>query len=384
MMVEPEAPRQESETAPEIIDARAAAVTGSPIAAPTQAGAVGVLAHLRLLDSVAAFTHHRDMDALDHSLVLSLAELASASSVSLGKRASDNSSKLESVVHCTPDGHGSYRLQELMPDSDDATWRALRCCMERMEMHAGVTDDDVHRLTVPILFEGRAIGALQLESAAPSIANRPLLDGFARIYANYTALLNESERDKLTGLYNRRTFERHLQRLLQPDVLSARAQAPTTGAQRSPVERVWLAILDIDHFKRINDNYGHIYGDEVILLLAQQMRASFRQDDVLFRFGGEEFVILLGANEESTVHAALERFRQRLQEQVFPQVGHVTVSIGYACIGDHDYPATILDRADKALYFAKENGRNCIHGYESLAAQGLLGQAMTPGSIDLF
>ena len=383
-MVEPETPRQRPDVTPGAADVPATAVAGSATGTPTPASTAGMLAHSRLLDSVAAFTHHRDIDALDHSLVLSLAELASARSVSLGKHAESSSNQLESIVHCVPDEHGSYQLQVLVPAADDTAWLALRRCIERLEVQTEVGDGDAHRLVVPILCEGRAIGALQLESAVPSSASRPLLDGFTRIYANYTALLHESERDKLTGLYNRRTFERHLQRLLQPGGLSARARTPPDGAPRSPASQVWLAILDIDHFKRINDNYGHLYGDEVILLLAQQMRASFRQDDVLFRFGGEEFVILLGANEESTVYAALERFRQRLEKQVLPQVGHVTVSIGYARIGDHDYPATILDRADKALYFAKENGRNRTHGYESLAAQGLLGRATTPGSIDLF
>jgi len=344
---------------------------------PPPASAAGMLAHSRLLDSVAAFTHHRDVDALDHSLALSLAELASARSVSLAKRAVDGSAELESVVNCAPGDDGHYALQVINPVQRDPALASMRRCIGQPQVIAEILGPGMHRLVVPILCDGRAIGALQLDSEVPPSASRPLVEGFARIYANYTALLNESERDKLTGLYNRRTFERHLQRLLSG--LDATANDPAAA----PV-RVWLAILDIDHFKRINDSYGHIYGDEVILLLAQQMRASFRHADVLFRFGGEEFVVLLRASAESTVHAALERFRRRVAEQVFPQVEHVTVSIGYACIGINDYPATVLDRADKALYFAKKHGRDRIYGYESLAAQGLLAQAMAPGSIDLF
>lgn len=346
---------------------------------------VGGSPHTRLLDSVAAFTHHRDVDALDHSLVLSLAELTSARSVSLGKYATDNNGRLRTVVRCAADSHGNYQVRVFEPAPADPALHALRLGMQRVDAHAEITADGIHRLIVPILSEGRAVGALQLDSDAPSSESRPLVDGFARIYANYTALLNESERDKLTGLYNRRTFERHLQRLLQPD---GSAIATEARAERRDIElpargQVWLAILDIDHFKRINDSYGHVYGDEVILLLAQQMRACFRQSDVLFRFGGEEFVILLTANDEAAVHAVLERFRLRMAEYVFPRVEHVTVSIGYAHIGEHDYPATVLDRADKALYFAKEHGRNCVHGFETLAAQGLLAGALA-GSIDLF
>lgn len=345
-----------------------------------------LLAHSRLLDSVAAFTHHRDTDALDRSLVLSLAELASARSVSLAKCGIDRCPRVESIVQCAPDAQGNYQLQVFGAGAADPAMARLSRCMESQEVHAEMLGG-VPRLIVPILCEGRAIGALQLDSGMPLSASRPLVDGFARIYANYTALLSESERDKLTGLYNRRNFERHLQRLLRQREQVQQAGDPGArhGDTSPPVgTQVWLAIFDIDHFKRINDSYGHIYGDEVILLLAQQMRASFRQNDVLFRFGGEEFVILFGATDETTVHAVLERFRRHIAEHAFPQVGHITVSIGYARIGTHDYPATVLDRADKALYFAKENGRNSTHGYESLSRRGVLGRAMAAGTIDLF
>jgi diguanylate cyclase (GGDEF)-like protein len=344
--------------------------------------------HSRLLDSVAAFTHHRDIAALDHSLALSLAELTSAHSVVLAKRAIDGA-YVESIVRCVPDAQGAYQLRADDPDRADPALKLLHCCMHRLEVQMEWAQG-IHRLVVPILRDGRAIGALQVDSDMPPAASRPLADGFARIYANYTGLLHESERDKLTGLYNRRSLERQLQRLLHQreqalrQAAMARSEPNEQRGMPAGSSQVWLAILDIDHFKRINDNYGHIYGDEVILLLAQQMRACFRRSDVLFRFGGEEFVILFGATEQATVHTVLERFRQRVAEHVFPQVGSVTVSIGYAGVGCHDYPANVLDRADKALYFAKQHGRNATYGYENLSARGLLGREMAAGSIDLF
>lgn len=349
----------------------------------------GLLAHTRLLDSVAAFTLHRDVDALDHSLVLSLAELMSASRVSLAKRVIGEG-ELESVVQCVPDHHGSYQVQgiELHLADQDMLVRLDRC-MERQQVEVESLPDG-HRLIVPMLREGRAIAVMEMDSTMSPEASRPLVDGFARIYANYTALLHESERDKLTGLYNRRSLERQLQRLMQHSEQARPApKLQASQRERRPLagmnaREVWLAILDIDHFKNINDTYGHIYGDEVILLLAQQMRACFRRTDVLFRFGGEEFVILFAATDESTVKVVLERFRQRVSEYLFPQVGCVTVSIGYAHVGSHDYPASVLDRADKALYFAKNNGRNSTYGYESLNATGELGQAVAAGTIDLF
>jgi diguanylate cyclase (GGDEF)-like protein len=166
--------------------------------------------------------------------------------------------------------------------------------------------------------------------------------------------------------------------------LAVARRAYERRAQSRGTPAVWLAIFDIDHFKRINDAYGHIYGDEVILLLAQQMRTCFRQGDVLFRFGGEEFVILLAGQDEAEARSALERFRERVANCLFPQVGHVTVSVGYARAALGDYPESVIDRADKALYYAKEHGRNRTHGYEELLACGELVADGATGSIDLF
>ncbi|HEX5306477.1 MAG TPA: GGDEF domain-containing protein [Dyella sp.] len=327
----------------------------------------------RVLDSVVQFTHHRDVDALDHSLALSLAELADAHVVTLYKRAGERGDPDECVVRCARNELGRYSVVSL-PQASDADSEAM---LRQGERDGGCVRlrDGHHGMLVPIRREGRVIGALMLEAAHPLDPLRPLVEGFARIYSNYIGLLHESERDKLTGLYNRRTFERLMQR---------RGAATGRDDPRGlPCQR-WLAILDIDHFKRINDNWGHLYGDEVILVIAQQMRASFRQGDGLFRFGGEEFLVLLEAADETCAGTTLERFRQRVQEHVFPQVGQVTVSVGYAALGEQDYPATVLDRADKALYFAKNHGRNRVFGYEALRARGALEASVGPGSVDLF
>lgn len=376
--------QQTPRPSPGIVHDALATVAASAASAVLPSKLTGMQAHVRLLDSVAAFTHHRDIDALDHSLVLSLAELTSARSVSLAKRAPESHvPQLQSVVHCASDGRGGYKVWVTEPEPGDPLLAPLWRCMDRSEPKPqSAADGD--GLLVPIDCEGHVLGALQLDSDVPESSSRPLVDGFARIYANYTDLLNESERDKLTGLYNRRTFERHLQRLLRRVDAAAQQNVPVERRDRRGAGQIWLAIMDIDHFKHINDQFGHVYGDEVILLLAQQMRACFRQDDVLFRFGGEEFVILLNADDELTVRSALERFRCHVADHVFPQGMHVSVSIGFASFGKFDYQQTVLDRADKALYFAKENGRDCTHGYESLAGRGLLGQAVAAGSIDLF
>ena len=342
----------------------------------------------RVLDSLAALTHHRDIDALDHSLVLTLAELTGARSVILAKCFTDES-LLETAVGCTADAAGVYHVRPLAPEHLGAAQETMMRCLQQIEAQTG-TVRGRHRQVVPIVREGRAIGALQLDSSLTPSRSRSLVEGFARIYGNYTALLHESEHDKLTGLYNRRSLERQLQRMLQLRDTALRPRQPVQplheqrAAPHGEPPQVWLAIVDIDHFKRINDNYGHVYGDEVILLLAQQMRACFRRGDVLFRFGGEEFVALFSATDEATVQTVLERFRAHVAGFAFPQVGHVSISIGYSRIGAHDYPAVALDRADQALYFVKQHGRNGVRGYEELGAEGEFGRNLASGSIDLF
>ena len=208
------------------------------------------------------------------------------------------------------------------------------------------------------------------------------------VYSNFFFLINESERDTLTGLYNRRTFDAKLARMLaaQKTIKHAEVDSSIQGEQRDSkvVENTWLVTIDVDFFKRVNDQFGHVAGDEVLLQLSQMMKESFRSSDLLFRFGGEEFVIVLEPVPYDNVWVALERFRKAVESHVFPLVGTVTISTGFAGIREHDYPVTILDYADKALYFAKQNGRNCIHSYEKLLETGQLVTSEVEGSIDLF
>jgi diguanylate cyclase (GGDEF)-like protein len=101
------------------------------------------------------------------------------------------------------------------------------------------------------------------------------------------------------------------------------------------------------------------------------MRRSFRAGDLLFRFGGEEFVVVFAVEDPGEKPTPLERFRAATEEYAFPKVGRVTVSIGVTSIGDGSIPATtLIDRADRALYYAKAHGRNRMCAYEELVAAG--------------
>ncbi|OYZ00199.1 MAG: hypothetical protein B7Y32_05810 [Methylophilales bacterium 16-45-7] len=145
-----------------------------------------------------------------------------------------------------------------------------------------------------------------------------------------------------------------------------------------------MAIFDIDHFKRVNDEFGHLIGDEVLLLFSQMMTKSFRDSDPLFRFGGEEFVGVFGCAQDADIDMVLKRFTDKLQVFNFPQVGRVTASVGYTRLTADSAPSQLVDRADLALYYAKNHGRNRTCSYDELKAQGLLQEDIKEGEIELF
>ena len=124
----------------------------------------------------------------------------------------------------------------------------------------------------------------------------------------------------------------------------------------------------------------------MLLLLAQLMRDSFRMDDQLFRFGGEEFIVLLQPTNRDHATTVLDRFRQRIEAHEFPIVASVTISIGFTAVLPYDSPTDLVDRADKALYFAKENGRNRVDNYEDLCEAGAIAiaPARKTSDIELF
>ena len=122
--------------------------------------------------------------------------------------------------------------------------------------------------------------------------------------------------------------------------------------------------------------------------MGELMRKTFRGGDRLFRFGGEEFVVILNAADEPLAAASFNRFRLSVERHEFPQVGKVTCSVGFTRVTDRDVPTDVVGRADEALYYAKENGRNQVWCYERLVAEGAVakpvsGQAVVDGDLDI-
>jgi diguanylate cyclase (GGDEF)-like protein len=194
---------------------------------------------------------------------------------------------------------------------------------------------------------------------------------FLAFYTNYLYLLDYSELDTLTGLLNRKTFDESFDRLLS-EVTAATDKDGKNSERRAEKNGCWIGIVDIDKFKRINDNFGHLFGDEVLLRTANLLKKCFRQGDRLFRFGGEEFIVMLRNSDIDGAYLAFDRFRATVESSELPQVGKVTCSVGFSHVDPMLAPVDILGEADTALYYAKEHGRNQVHCYGQLVARELI------------
>jgi two-component system cell cycle response regulator len=225
-------------------------------------------------------------------------------------------------------------------------------------------------------------------AAAEASASHRVLD----IFRNLGEVLDNAQRDELTGLLNRKTFDDNMQRVIARSIAYSkrerqeerRSDAFLESATQPPVHH-HIAMVDIDHFKSINDQFGHLVGDEVILAVANQLRECIRDTDLIYRFGGEEFVIILTGVDRSGASSALERLRKTMAEAHFPRADRVTISYGMAEVQPGVQAHQLLDRADSALYYAKQHGRNQGHYYEALVDTGRL----TPlddqiGEVELF
>ncbi|WP_130470990.1 sensor domain-containing diguanylate cyclase [Candidatus Magnetaquicoccus inordinatus] len=260
---------------------------------------------------------------------------------------------------------------------------------------AGLAPHNSYR--VPLLFHGQLLGllAIYLNEGHPYLADEEAF--LTAIAAPMAMALHHRRReeqvrkaeakirhlayhDVLTGLRNRQSFDEIIDSIYQ------KLQKHTRRGNDSWQNSAFLAILDIDHFKKVNDTYGHLIGDEVLVTFARLMEKTFRDQDFVFRFGGEEFVVLLVNLTEEQAFAALDRFRYTVENHPFPQVNRVTVSQGAIEIKPTEMPGTLMEKADKALYFAKQNGRNQVRFYQKLVAEGAIEESDfgTEDNVDLW
>ena len=237
-----------------------------------------------------------------------------------------------------------------------------------------------------VLADGASVwGVVELQSQdAMREDDLGIAKSLISMYCNMLDMLDYSECDALTGLFNRKPFEDLFYKVVHP---VEEPELPPDGVEHRAVvtpSHFWLAMVDIDHFKQVNDTYGHLIGDEVLILVARLLKSAFRAYDRVYRFGGEEFVVVLRADSHDAAQAALERFRTAMQEHAFPQVGQKTASVGFTQILPGDTPSAACERADQAVYYAKGHGRNQVCSEIDLVNRGLLKGEAKVGDIELF
>ena len=286
----------------------------------------------------------------------------------------------EEVLLAAHNGELSPRVQEggRLP-RDRGPWaQALRTGQ-------AVTEDDVQaladyvgfyaetrsRICIPLISFGQTVGALVLDHTQPGAFRHeelPPLESVADICATAIQNAHYVERvkqlayiDGLTGIFNRRFFEMRITEEIE------RSRRFDSG--------VAVIMVDIDHFKRLNDEYGHLLGDEVLRQVSSVFHQQLRKIDVACRYGGEEFAILLAQTSADQALLVADKLRRQVEAWQFPGVPRpVTISAGTACFPDHGTTRDdLVKAADAGLYFAKQAGRNRV-------CQGPVAKKKTPGA----
>lgn len=185
-------------------------------------------------------------------------------------------------------------------------------------------------------------------------------DREVRIEALLAELQVRADTDGMTGLLNQRAFYERV-----------RGELARATRQGSPVT---LFLMDLDHFKRINDRFGHLTGDRVLVAVAQELRAFFRPYDLVCRYGGEEFAVVLVGMEREAACVVADRFRQAvtgLDLSLPAPRPHLTVSIGVAQWRPEELLRDWIGRADRRLYAAKQEGRNRVCGRDPAVSKSI-------------
>lgn len=356
-----------------------------------------------VLQDLAQMTSLRSHQRLERSVLNTLARLPDVASVCMMDLA--RLGDADYVLYLRPDeasGTDPAMARDAGEGQPLAALPMLRAAVQAGYTQLAEVDAAGHVLWLILWHRQQARQCVQVRQARPFTSDRlTLLTAVFQVYQNYHDLLDDSERDALTGLFNRKTFDelrfkpvRDVQqvpqahaawRWRQADASYAQAQAVAgdqmDAAADAPSD--WLAIIDIDDFKQINDRFGHLYGDEVLLLVANLLKQGFRSSDRVFRYGGEEFVAVLSATELPAAWEVLEQLRKSVADYRFPQVGQVTVSIGFVRAGDAML-ANLIEQADRALYYVKKHGKNQVAYYGTLLEEGKVHAPMQNQDVDLF
>ena len=343
---------------------------------------------VQVIDTLAEVTRHHDRELIERSLVTTLAELIPATELWFYRLvARPPAIQVALLAAC--------KNRTIITPSDQEVWglpprfaESIAATFETGEVAHNQDPISGHQITCyPVSDRNAEIcGLLVQVHDAANMEDERLTHGLLRVYTNYLLLLEDSQQDRLTGLLNRDTLDREITKIMA--VMFHRQQRDQDGIVRRDDQdrQYWLAVVDVDFFKRVNDQFGHLYGDEVLILLARLLLSSFREEDRVFRFGGEEFVVVFRTFCKEDAERVCERLRKIVEGREFPQVGHITISIGVVEITNQEGTAGVIDQADQALYYSKEHGRNRVSFFQDLQDAGLVEDRAAPNGdgVDFF
>lgn len=349
-----------------------------------------------LLGKLGAMTSIRDTELVEQSLLRTLGPLLGVLDTSLYRI--DEDQTLERVIHYHRskeiDAHGVARMVERIeeiarPSEISPEVAALSDNIRLLGKPCTRSIEGGMLIGYPLIGSNEVCGYFVfLRDREVSPSEDATIRGVLEVFSNYYELLDMSQRDRLTGLLNRQALEGNFERIWSAmarlDATRGTVDASCSGRRSlTPPSKYWLAFIDIDYFKAVNDTFGHMVGDEILLLVSRLMENTFRASDLLYRYGGEEFVAIIAAENHQIARNVFERVRLAIEAHVFPRVEHLTVSIGYAEVDPEVLPVEVLSRADRSLYQAKQDGRNRIYDFAELVERGIFTRT-TYGDAELF
>ncbi|APW43655.1 GGDEF domain-containing protein [Rhodoferax saidenbachensis] len=355
-----------------------------------------------ITEHIIRLTDHRDRDLLELTLSKALIDLLPIQRVVIARVVSEEGVKRWLEI-ATLDHKGGGKVVDPLrvdfhglPLIDDNRER-FNCLMSRDRVDFAWAGEDGPRINyLPLFADSRMEeeGVIEIHSAfALGDAQMGAIADVLHVFRNMYNLLAYSDRDALTGLLNRKSlddtfYSAVLEELDEGAQAQSRAQDATVAPGQERRHRVppnyWLGTVNVDNFGILSDKGGHLIAEEVLLLVARIMNNTFRTYDRIYRFGGEQFAVLMHCPDEALVLAAFERFRANMEKFNFPQVGRVTASAGFTRITADDSPSTALERTERAVDYAQHNGYNKVFSHGDLVRKGLFGDAPKIGAVDIF
>jgi len=347
------------------------------------------------IEHVVKLTDHRDRDLLELTLAKALIDLLPLERIVIARvMREEGVGRWLEIARLDVKGGGRVidpqrvDFQSLVKLEDNAD--RLRCLQSRERVEIAWAGPDGPRITMlPLFSDSRPedAGVLELHSGAPlSEDSMTLIDALRQIYRNMYTLLEFSDRDALTGLLSRKSLDDAFYSAVLEDLdgLSSpksRGVALTESDRRHRVPaNYWLGSAAIDNYPLISQQHGAAVAEEVLQRVARIMSSTFRTYDLLYRFDGEHFGVLMHCPDEALVLSAFDRFRANVENYRFGAAGRVTVSCGFTGVGADDSPASALANSDLAVDFARRCGGNRACSHLGLLRRGFFGADATPNA----